>query len=463
MIAFVMKSKYNPTDKASELYKKYMPAFSHGTPEQWLKFMENLNVVICDNGLDENGHARFNLTCSSLKGDALCIFNDKAAEQEKETKDSHIKCLRAITEQVFPKDNPLQQQRTYMHNQVFLHLNDKQVSEFCTQWKEINNWLDEFPPFEPNQHFLDDQVKEILYSIIPKCWQSYLHCKDKFDMTKASADDFFDLMECYQLTDQLDPLLKQQNQLKNDKDNTKKLMEKSNDKKRKAQPKKDDSNAPAPKKSCLIHGPGSSHTTDECQTMRKQAYWMKEAWKNVPQAERSHQNHERKQQKKKDQNELHEMIMKEVQQSMQTMFKQMHQHHHSDNDSDIDEAHHVEAMEDITVSECYNLSDLHQPPTKKTKTQQFASITTAILGTHVGKSSIHKLRVLFDSGSSGSIIIAKFVKNLHIENDTKTEWLTKGGTFHTSGKCMTNFILNEFYESKVIEWILHVNKTFSPH
>jgi hypothetical protein len=155
--------------------------------------------------------------------------------------------------------------------------------------------------------------------------------------------------------------------------------------------------------------------------------------------------------------------MKEVQQTMQTMFKQMHQHHHLDDDSDIDEAHHVEATEDITVSECYNLSDLCQPPTKKTKTQHFAPITTAILGTHVGKSSIHKLRVLFDSGSSGSIIVAKFVKNLHIENDTKTEWLTKGGTFCTSGKCTTNFILNEFYESKVIEWILHVDKTFGPH
>jgi hypothetical protein len=53
------------------------------------------------------------------------------------------------------------------------------------------------------------------------------------------------------------------------------------------------------------------------------------------------------------------MIMKEVQQSMQTMFKQMQQHHCLDNDSDIDEAHHVvEAMENITVSECYNLSDV---------------------------------------------------------------------------------------------------------
>ena len=75
----------------------------------------------------------------------------------------------------------------------------------------------------------------------------------------------------------------------------------------------------------------------------------------------------------------------------------------------MNEAHHLKAMEDITVRECFNLSDLHQPPT-----------------------------------------------------DTKTEWLTKGGTFHTSSKCMTNFILNEFYESKVIEWILHVTKTSGP-
>ena len=96
--------------------------------------------------------------------------------------------------------------------------------------------------------------------------------------------------------------------------------------------------------------------------MHEQAYQMKEAYKNISPAEWSHQKCECKQQKKKEQNELHEMIMKEVQHSMQTTFKQMHQHHHSDDDSNIDESHHVEAMEDITVSECYNLSDLRQPP-----------------------------------------------------------------------------------------------------
>jgi hypothetical protein len=42
-------------------------------------------------------------------------------------------------------------------------------------------------------------------------------------------------------------LLKQQNQSKTDKDNSKKSMEKSNDKKRKVKPKKNDSDVAAPK------------------------------------------------------------------------------------------------------------------------------------------------------------------------------------------------------------------------
>jgi hypothetical protein len=55
-------------------------------------------------------------------------------------------------------------------------------------------------------------------------------------------------------------------------------------------------------------------------------------------------------------------IMKQVQQMMKDMFKQPNQHHRLDDDSNIDKAHHVEEMENITVSECFNLSDLCQLP-----------------------------------------------------------------------------------------------------
>jgi hypothetical protein len=402
--------------------------------------MEDLNVVIHGNGLNKNGLACFNLTLSSLKGEALHVFNDKAVEQKEETKDTHVKCLRAITEHVFPKDNPPHKQKTFMRNHVFLHLSDRTISEFCAtkdnplhkqktfmcnhvflhlsdwtinefcaRWIKLNNYLDEFLPFKPNQRFTEDQTKDILYNIIPKRWQSYLQ-HDKFDINQCSVKDFFDMMECYQLANNLDPSLKPQNQSKTDKDKSNKSTEKSNDKKRKAKSKKNDSDAPAPKKTCMIHGPESSHMTDKCQVVQEQVYRMKEAWKNISPAEAECSHQEREQQKQKEQDELHEMVMKQARQTMKDMFKQPHQHHHLDNDSNIDEAHHIEEMENITVSECFNLSDLRQPPTKKTKTQHFAPITTALLEMHLGKSSIHKLRVLFDSGSSGSIIVAKFVK-----------------------------------------------------
>jgi glutaminase len=112
---------------------------------------------------------------------------------------------------------------------------------------------------------------------------------------------------------------------------------------------------------------------------------MKEAWKNTSQAERSCQKCKREQQKQKEQNELHKIVMKEAQQLMQNMFKQLHQCHHLDNDSDMDKSHQQESMDNITVSECFNLSDLCQHPTKKTETQYFAPISTAILEMRLGK------------------------------------------------------------------------------
>jgi hypothetical protein len=124
-------------------------------------------------------------------------------------------------------------------------------------------------------NILEDQTKDILYNIIPRHWKSYMQ-QAKFDTIQCSVQDFFDMMECYQVADQLDPSLKQ-NQSKTNKNKTKKLMEKSNNKKCKAMPKKNDSDLPVPKKACMQHGPDSSHMSDECQTLQQQANQKKEA------------------------------------------------------------------------------------------------------------------------------------------------------------------------------------------
>jgi hypothetical protein len=212
--------------------------------------MEDLNIIIRGNGLNKNGSVHFNLTRSSLKGEALCIFNNKAVEQEEEMRDTHIKCLCAITGQVFPNDNPLLKQKTYMCNHVFLHLSKRQVSEFCARWDKINNWLDEFLPFQPNQCFVDEQTKDILYTIIPKRWQSYLQ-HNKFDIIRCSVRDFFKCWSIFKLQINLIPLLKPKDQSKTNKDESNKLSEKPNDKKRKAKLKKNDSETMVPSQKAL--------------------------------------------------------------------------------------------------------------------------------------------------------------------------------------------------------------------
>jgi hypothetical protein len=59
---------------------------------------------------------------------------------------------------------------------------------------------------------------------------------------------------------------------------------------------------------------------------------MKEAWKNISPGECSHQKCKHKQQKQKEKNELCKMIMKEVQETVQSILKQLHKHHCSDDD-----------------------------------------------------------------------------------------------------------------------------------
>jgi hypothetical protein len=46
---------------------------------------------------------------------------------------------------------------------MFLYLSDRTISEFCTRWIKLNNYEDEFLPFGPNQHFTENQTKDILY------------------------------------------------------------------------------------------------------------------------------------------------------------------------------------------------------------------------------------------------------------------------------------------------------------
>jgi hypothetical protein len=105
-------------------------------------------------------------------------------------------------------------------------------------------------------------------------------------------------------------------------------------------------------------------------------------------------------------------------------------------DSSDEEIHHMDDskdcgidLEEVRASESFALSSLRQPQAKCQKTHHLTPVTTAFIDVRLGKTKLHKARVLLDTGSSSSLIVNKLVKNLHMKIDVPTTWTMQAGIF----------------------------------
>ena len=459
--------RYDPTSANSKTYKVNLQAFSGGTPERWLEFLAVLNTVIKGNCVTE-GPQLFNLTRTALKGDARRVFETKATELRKETPKRYTQCIQAVTEHVFPKD-ALRRQRFYMRRHV--HLTRKfSISEFFARFVEINEYLTQFPPFDGDEHKLsEEEIIEILYSIIPKAWKSKL-MDHGFDPVEHSLTEFSEQLVRFETSDAISG---------NNTNGKQSGKTPDDNKKRKAteEPVPQDKKPAAKKQKafCMLHG-YKDHTTNACETVKEQIGHMKEQYEATSSHER-YKNRQKwrkeKAQKANSKEEIHVLVQEAVKDAfapfMNMVKKQSKKRYFTESDGESDqEVNTLEetplGLEDIQVNETFALSALRNPPQKRVKTHNLSPMTTAKLEKlKVGTSSIRKARILLDSGSSSSIILEKFVQNLAVKNDTRQTWVTKGGTFVTNKKCLTTFTLDEFYENRQIQWNLYVDSTPGPH
>ena len=78
--------------------------------------------------------------------------------------------------------------------------------------------------------------------------------------------------------------------------------------------------------------------------------------------------------------------------------------------------------------------------------------------TGLGKPKPTMIWILFDLGSSSTIVFKPLVKKLRIKQATPTEWQTAMGNFETTEKSKIQFFLPEFHVhnlTKVFElWLL---------
>ena len=207
---------------------------------------------------------------------------------------------------------------------------------------------------------------------------------------------------------------------------------------------------------------------------KEQISHMKAMYEAQDPAEHAKKHKEWKSKKAHTRKEINKLVAESVKKSMKEIFdahsETLKKCNCKDTDSDSDlepEQYHMEDagldLKEVNVSENFALSDLRGRPQKCQKTNQLTPVNVALINTWLGKSKFKKIRILLDSGSSGSIILEKFVRKLRMKNDATTSWIMKGGNFQTSKKCKTTSILKEFFENKSIEWNLHEDSTPSLH
>ena len=114
-------------------------------------------------------------------------------------------------------------------------------------------------------------------------------------------------------------------------------------------------------------------------------------------------------------------------------------------------------------SECYISTAEILRPKKKVK-KELTSTTLGYLWSRKGSrkaKDLKRLKILFDTGCSGTIVNRSVVKKLAKKNCSTTKWSTKTGSLKTNRKCKIKIILPEFHPNREIEWSAYVDDNSS--
>ena len=113
--------------------------------------------------------------------------------------------------------------------------------------------------------------------------------------------------------------------------------------------------------------------------------------------------------------------------------------------------------------ECYISTAGILRPRKKAK-KELTSTTLGYLWSRKGSrksKDLKRLKILFDTGCSGTIVNRSVVKKLTKKNCSTTRWSTKTGSLKTNKKCKIKFILPEFHPNREIKWSAYVDDNSS--
>ena len=280
-----LKLKTVPRSSTSAEYSLNVPYFRSGTPEEWLKFMTNMERVFIGQNLSTGAH-KFSMARRLLVGESLSHFEKKAesfvtvqgegenqVETCNETQENFDKCIQAVTMTVFPKKSLMTQKR-YMRR-IMRKPKDMKTRDYCARYSEINKYLESFPPFKgKNQVIPNDEILEHLEFAIPNSWQKQMVLQG-FNTLERTMEDFIEFCERLEFSESIYDSSHSHTGQKaraksgDEKSDSKVSAEKGHSKKRKTQ------------FYCLYHGENTTHDTNDCKVLKAQAEKMASAHSNL--------------------------------------------------------------------------------------------------------------------------------------------------------------------------------------
>ena len=185
------KLRSNPNDEHSTTYSLSIPYFKSGTPEELLVLIDSIQKVFVGQHAT-TGPQRYALVKWVLKGEALTVFEQAAAEAGNETLENLNLVLRSLKTHFFPC-KALSTQKRYMRR--FLRKpREMNIREFMARLTEINGYLKQFPPEEANQELPADELMDIAEYAVPATWQRQMMVQG-FDAIVHTPGDFVEFCE----------------------------------------------------------------------------------------------------------------------------------------------------------------------------------------------------------------------------------------------------------------------------
>jgi len=270
------KLRSNPGQDTSPTYDLSVPFFNRGTAEELFDLLKNINRVCTGQNITD-GPGRYSLARRLLQGDALAAFNRHATQRGNETVANFKLVLQDLTTHVLPR-RALQLQRRYMRRTV-RKSPEMSTREFITRLMEVNQLLNEFPPFAANQALPEDKILDIAEFAIPASWQKTMVLQG-FDPTTHTPNKFIEFCERLEFAKGFNA---QQHNNKKEMSSqadpsgcsTETLTRSANKSSRRG--KNHNKKRKERDLYCELHGT-TDHDTGECKVLKAQAHKMRANW-----------------------------------------------------------------------------------------------------------------------------------------------------------------------------------------